>query len=312
MEEVEAATELLNEHSRRLHGADDAVPTELRQYWESPDVDFERDVLLAESSDGSIIGYADVGSRASTSGSTSAASELESLRALREAIELRAAEKKPSAALLGYLSAEDRLLRQVYEKPAIGRSAIRSAWRSTCRAILPSPAEPEGVVIRPMREGEEEQVYEVHEQSFEDAWMHTREPFEQWQHWFVKTPSFDPSLWFVAEADGEIIGVAICRVRETEAELGWVSILGVLRSHRRRGIGEALLRHVFAEFARRGFERVGLGVDAESPTGAVALYERAGMHVARTSLQLERVSLMDESRSGFAKGIIEAPWPSHA
>lgn len=290
MEEVEAATELLNEHSRRLHGADDAVPTELRQYWESPDVDFERDVLLAESSDGSIIGYADLGVEGEHVWLDIRGLELESLRALRDAIELRAAEKKPSAALLGYLSAEDRLLRQVYDEA--GYRPIRHSFRMEIdlQGLLPSPAEPEGVVIRPMREGEEELVYEVHEQSFEDAWMHTREPFEQWQYWFIKTPSFDPSLWFVAEADGEIIGMAICRVRETEDEFGWVSILGVLRSHRRRGIGEALLRHVFAEFARRGFERVGLGVDAESPTGAVALYERAGMHVARTSLQLERVS----------------------
>ena len=86
-------------------------------------------------------------------------------------------------------------------------------------------------------------------------------------------------------------GVAICRHQgETEPGLGWVRVLGVLRSHRRRGIGEALLRHAFAEFKRRGFERVGLGVDASSPTGAVALYERAGMHVARTSLQLEKVT----------------------
>jgi hypothetical protein len=34
---------------------------------------------------------------------------------------------------------------------------------------------------------------------------------------------------------------------------------------------------------------VGLGVDAENPTGAVALYERAGMHVSRTSQQLEKL-----------------------
>jgi hypothetical protein len=34
---------------------------------------------------------------------------------------------------------------------------------------------------------------------------------------------------------------------------------------------------------------VGLGVDAENPTGAVRVYERAGMHVARTNLILEKV-----------------------
>jgi hypothetical protein len=34
------------------------------------------------------------------------------------------------------------------------------------------------------------------------------------------------------------------------------------------------------EFYRRGQPRVGLGVDAQNPTGATRLYERAGMHVA--------------------------------
>jgi ribosomal protein S18 acetylase RimI-like enzyme len=289
IEEVEAATELLNEHSRRLHGADDTVPAEIRQYWESPDVDFERDVLLAEAPDGSILGYADLGVEGEHVWLDIRGLELESLRALRDAIQLRAAERKPGAPLLGFLSAEDRLVRQVYDEA--GYRPIRHSFRMEIdvQRPMPSPAGPPDVVMRPMRDGEEEQVYEVHEQSFEDAWMHTREPFDQWQYWFMKTPSFDPSLWFVAEMDGEIVGVAICRVRETEASLGWVSVLGVLRSHRRRGIGEALLRHAFAEFARRGCGRVGLGVDAESPTGAVPLYERAGMHVARRNLQVEKL-----------------------
>jgi mycothiol synthase len=289
MEEVEAATDLLNEHSRRLHGTPDTVPTELRQYWESPDVEFEHDVLLAEASDGSIVGYADVGVQGDHVWLDIRGLELEILRALREAIELRAAEKKPDAALMGWLSQEDRLLHQVYEEA--GYRTIRHSFRMEIdlHDSLPPAVDPEGVVIRTMRDGEEEHVYEVHEQSFEDAWMFTREPFDQWQHWFVKTPSYDPSLWFVAEAESKIVGVAICRRRESEPEFGWVNILGVLRSHRRRGIGEALLRRAFAEFKRRGFERVGLGVDAESPTRAVALYERAGMHVARTSLQLEKV-----------------------
>ena len=62
---------------------------------------------------------------------------------------------------------------------------------------------------------------------------------------------------------------------------GWVGILGVLREWRRRGIGRALLLHAFHEFKRRGLPRAGLGVDAESLTGANRLYESAGMHVVR-------------------------------
>src|SRR5215468_1533170 len=61
---------------------------------------------------------------------------------------------------------------------------------------------------------------------------------------------------------------------------GVVGALGVRKPWRRRGIAQALLHHAFGEFYRRGKRRVALGVDAENPTGATRLYERAGMHVA--------------------------------
>ena len=286
--DLEAVTALFHQHSRRLHGAVDDTAEEILQYWESPDVDFDNDVIVAEASDGSLIGYGDVGESGGAIWLDIRAFDAELEHLLLAELERIAHEKKPGARLLGFVTEKDEVLRSVYEER--GYEVVRHSYRMEIDVEdLPAlPPLPEGVVIRPMREGEEEQVYEVHEQSFEDAWMHTREPFEQWQHWFMKDPAFDPSLWFVAEADGEIVGVAICNTRGNEESVGWVRVLGVLRSHRRRGVGEALLRHAFAEFAGRGFERVGLGVDASSPTGAVALYERAGMHVARTSIQLEK------------------------
>ena len=72
--------------------------------------------------------------------------------------------------------------------------------------------------------------------------------------------------------------------------MGWVDTLAVRRPWRRRGLGLALLLHSFRELRARGRERVGLGVDGENTTGAVRLYERAGMHVARRSDTYERPS----------------------
>jgi hypothetical protein len=60
-EDVEAAAEMLNEHSRRLHGTDDMTAADLLLYWTSPDVELGQDVLLAESADGRLGGYADLG-----------------------------------------------------------------------------------------------------------------------------------------------------------------------------------------------------------------------------------------------------------
>lgn len=288
IKDLEAVTGLFHEHSRRLHGVAGDTAEEILQYWESPDVVFESDVIVAEGDDGPPVGYGDLGDSGGSIWLDVRGFELEPQQALLEALEGLAAKKKPGAPVLGFLSEKDAVLREVYDRA--GYRVIRHSYRMEIEldGAQTEPDVPEGVSIRTMRGGEDERVYEVHQESFEDSWMFSREPFDQWQHWFVKDPSYDPSLWFVAEAGDEVAGVALCRPR-SEPGLGWVRVLGVLRPHRRQGIGEALLRHAFAEFARRGFERVGLGVDAKSPTGAVALYERAGMHVARTNLQMEKV-----------------------
>jgi ribosomal protein S18 acetylase RimI-like enzyme len=288
-DEVSAAAELLNDHSRRLYGKDDTTADELRMYWESPDVDFELDVLLAEADEGGLLGYADLGFHGRNVWFDIRGFDPEPLAALLEAIEARAREKEPDAGFIGYVSEEDNAVRDLYERA--GYLLIRHSFRMEVDldGKRPKPTWLDGVTVRTLRAGEEERVYEAHMESFADTWMFTHEPFHVWSHWFVKDPAFDPSLWFLAEERDELVGIALTRPSETEADLGWVRVLGVAPTHRRRGLGEALLRHTFEEFHRRRFERVGLGVDAENPTGAVRLYEAAGMHVSRLNLLYERV-----------------------
>ena len=68
-----------------------------------------------------------------------------------------------------------------------------------------------------------------------------------------------------------------------------VELLGVRRPWRRRGLGMALLRQAFYLFQQKGFTEAELGVDAESRTNAVALYERGGMHTHRVELILRKM-----------------------
>jgi ribosomal protein S18 acetylase RimI-like enzyme len=93
----------------------------------------------------------------------------------------------------------------------------------------------------------------------------------------------------------EITGFNICQAHSfDDPDKGWVATLGVRRPWRKRGIGLALLRHSFNEFYRRGLRRAGLGVDAQNLTGALRLYESAGMHVEQAFDQYEK-----ELRSGI-------------
>jgi ribosomal protein S18 acetylase RimI-like enzyme len=110
----------------------------------------------------------------------------------------------------------------------------------------------------------------------------------------------DPSLLFLAMDGDEIAGFNLCRPHAfDDPEIGWVGSLGVLRPWRKRGIGLALLRHSFNEFYRRGKRKVGLGVDANNLTGALRLYENAGMRVYRAFDKYEK-----EMRPGVEASVL--------
>ncbi len=287
-EDVEATAAMLNEHSRGLFGADDLTPADLLLYWTSPDVELGQDVLLAESANGQLGGYADLGAHGDSVWIDIRGTDPETLPALLEAIEQRARAKEPDKKLWGYSAAEDASLNELFEQT--GYRVVRHSYRMRIDldGEQPEPVWPDGISVRPMRDGEERRVYEASMAAFADTWMFHPDPYDSWFHWMVEEPSFERSLWFIAEQGGEVAGVILSRVPENEPGLGWVRVLGVLPDYRRRGVGQALLRHAFAEFARRGLTAVGLGVDAENPTGAVRVYERAGMHVERTNLILEK------------------------
>ena len=70
--------------------------------------------------------------------------------------------------------------------------------------------------------------------------------------------------------------------------IGWIGTIGVSRPWRNAGLGLALLQHSFGEFYKRGMKTIGLGVDAENPTGATRLYKKAGMVPASEFVTYEK------------------------
>jgi mycothiol synthase len=144
----------------------------------------------------------------------------------------------------------------------------------------PPPVWPEGISVRIFQPGEERAVYDVDMEAFQDHWDFFPVPFDDWREYFVGRSDFDPELWFLAMDGDEIAGTALC-AGESRPNIGRVNVLAVRRPWRRRGLGKALLLHAFHELRRRGRPKADLNVDGENLTGAVRLYEHAGMHVAR-------------------------------
>jgi ribosomal protein S18 acetylase RimI-like enzyme len=168
----------------------------------------------------------------------------------------------------------------------MGYVPIRSSYQMRIEfEHMPSPPLwPDGITVRAADpERDLPAVYRAVNESFRDHFGHVEEPFEEgferFRHFMLGQGS-DPGLWFLAVEGQEIAGICLCRPNSYEAsDVGWVSTLGVRRPWRTCGIGLALLQHSFREFHRRGKRKVGLGVDAENLTGALRLYEKAGMHV---------------------------------
>jgi mycothiol synthase len=286
-DEVEAAAEVLNEHSRRLYGTDNMTPAELREDWAAPEVDFPDNVLVAEI-EGRLVGYADVIPHGETAWLDVRGTDASAYDPLLEAI-ARRADTLGRDNVRGWAPEIDRDLQEAYERA--GFRPFRHSFRMEIElgGDIPEPEWPDGFSVRPFREGDERAAWEAQQDSFADTWGFTPDPFETWAHWNMGE-YFQPEHWFFVEAGGEVAAVVLCREPESEPGLGWVNILGVRPAYRRRGLAIALLQHVFRHFAERGMTRVGLGVDAENPTGALRLYERAGMHVARRDIRFERVT----------------------
>jgi mycothiol synthase len=198
------------------------------------------------------------------------------------------ARDQDAAAVRAFVQGDDSLMRDVLQ--ADGWKAIRHSFhmRIDLGDEPPEPVWPDGFAPRNIRPGEEERVYEANQEAFADHWDFHREPFDVWRS-FALDHKFDPSLWWLVEDDGEVAAFSLNSWHFSgDPRFGWIGSLGVRRPWRRRGLATALLLHSFRDFRERGATRVGLGVDGQNTTGAVALYESVGMRVVRRNDTYEK------------------------
>ena len=178
---------------------------------------------------------------------------------------------------------------------------LARTWLQMSRPVTAEEAEPgvlpplrEGLRIRPVAShanglpvaSDLQSVHQLLEESFADHFNSYRESFPEflqrlredpghrWDHWWIAT----------AEIEGEHLpaGAVVSSVLppdEAGQQGSYVDYIGVHRRARGRGVAKALLHTVIADAARRGRNRVGLEVDADSPTGADGLYVSMGWRI---------------------------------
>lgn len=85
----------------------------------------------------------------------------------------------------------------------------------------------------------------------------------------------------IDDSTDQVIGAAMNYAWEQDWEPqgyteGYTDQLGVLASHRGRGIAAGLLLESIRRFSESGMDAAGLGVDSANASGALRLYEKLG------------------------------------
>ena len=274
-------TDLDAVHALFLRWAEDVdeppLPYEVLQAeWRAPGFDSARDHWV-EVENGEVVGYAAL----KANGGVVARGERAGLLPLV----VERSRERGDARLDAILTTRDEIGLDAYLAASFRRVRdVHRMWLDLGGG-LPAPSFPPDVAVRPYEDADARPLHAFVELAY--AQNNERiEPFEPWLHFMTDHGEFDPALWHLAEADGEI--VACCLTWAPFQGRGWVKDLAVHPGHRRRGLGEALLHHAHRAYRDRGVDRVGLKVDSDNPTAAGRLYERLGYSTDRVYAVLER------------------------
>jgi len=305
MDDLEAVAALINAYELSTEGEIGLTRDQMLAEWHKPDFELSRDawVVVAPqrtpSEGGLVVGYQELWNRskhAILSGDGYVHPRYTGLgigTTMLRMIEARAQEHIPLAppnrqvVLRNGVSGADKAAQELHTNE--GYHPMRYFWEMGIRmqAAPPNPNWPEGIRLGRFVPGEDDRaVFDAFREAFQDHWGYTPWDYDWWRRRLIGVEGFDPSLWFLAMEGDRIAGGSLCQYR---LDYGWVKQIAVRRPWRRKGLGLALLRYSLGEFFRRGIDEVRLKVDAQNPTGATRLYERAGMQVVHEYILYEKV-----------------------
>lgn len=157
---------------------------------------------------------------------------------------------------------------------------------------VPEAPLPDGLAIRRVMPEDHQAIWEAEDEAFRDHWGAHAHTDHEFQVTFGQS-NLDTDLWAVAWDADEVAGVVQTWIWPQEnaalgVTRGWLEKISVRRPWRKRGLGRALTAAALANLRDAGMTEAMLGVDSQSPTGALGLYERLGFELHQRSIAYER------------------------
>jgi mycothiol synthase len=308
-DDADQVLDMANARSQRFYGENQATREDVLAGWSGPNFSLEADARIVLDDEGTVAGEVDVVSRGDPYTTVDCGAVVHPRHENRAELWdwLHAWGLRRASALVRLASPQVRVAATAgtFAQDEARRAALVRAGFSVVRVgshmridLSNAPAAACWAPRIAVRTADVDKDQDAILRAFLDAWR---------DHWgFVERPwndvvkgfrrqigvagkAFDPSLWFLAVEDEDIVGLSLCDSSIAgDFTRGYVDTLGVRPAWRKQGIALALLHHTFSEFHRRGYAAVELDVDSQSLTGALRVYERAGMRPVRQSITYEK------------------------
>ena len=137
---------------------------------------------------------------------------------------------------------------------------------------------PDRLRAAPYQPSDENATYDAHIEAFRDHWGYQQRTRPDWVDLTVGSEIFLPAMSRLAY-DGEDLAGYVLSYQEGDPTELYIGQVGTRRPWRRTGVAGGLLSQIITAARDAGYATVALGVDADSPTGAVGAYTRVGFKV---------------------------------
>jgi GNAT superfamily N-acetyltransferase len=149
---------------------------------------------------------------------------------------------------------------------------------------------PEGLEVRRVLPEHYRQIWDAANEASRDEWGFVERSEEDYEAWLVDTTTFQPDLWQVAWdiPTNQVAGQVRTYIDHEQNKLynrqrGWTEFISVRRPWRRRGLARALIARSLRAQKEAGMTESALGVDGESLSGAMRIYEDCGFRTMKRS-----------------------------
>lgn len=260
------------------HGQAEVVPDQVAADLRRPELDLERDTLLVHAPNGDLAGWAWVhlGKRAQIDVHPSYRGQGIGTRLLDWAVQhaREAGSDWVAQAVDDADKAGTDLLR------SRGADVLATNWLLERPITTPAPrALPEGIRLGSYDPARAQELHELVEDAF-SAFQPRRKTYEEWARLTIERDTFLPDASTLAYAGDELVGAVLALDLPGSGE-GYVEQVAVRADQRTKGIARAMLDETCAVFHRLG--RHDLILWTHSGTGALAMYERLGLRVRRST-----------------------------